>query len=211
MITPNLVSKYFQASLLLFFFVLTFFIQPAFGHHPFLMDDSYQVSVWQSLFSGIAHPLLGPDHLLFILGIGLVGLTKSKKSILPLLAVGLGGSLLVQLQPLPDFLTPWAEALVSLSLAIEGLIALNFLSTKWLLPMFALHGYLLGSTIVGAEPSPLIGYFGGLLFVQGSLLLVVTSASQKVFHKLLRAKDRITLAGIWIGIGLAFSWVALIE
>ena len=211
MTRPNVVSKHFQASLLPLFFALTFFIQPAFGHHPFLMDESYQASVWQSFFSGIAHPLLGPDHLLFILGIALVGLTKGQKSILPLLAVGLGGSLLVQLQPLPDFLTAWAEALVSLSLAIEGLIVLNLLSTKWLLPMFALHGYLLGSTIVGAEPSPLIGYFCGLLFVQGSLLLGVTSVSKKVAHRLLRAKDRITLAGIWIGIGLAFSWVALIE
>ena len=75
--------------------------------------------------------------------------------------------------------------------------------------MFALHGYLLGSTIVGAEPTPLIGYFFGLLLAQGSLLLVVTATSQKVIKKF-DINSRNLVAGIWIGIGLAFSWVAII-
>ena len=60
---------------------------------------------------------------------------------------------------------------------------LNLLSPKWLLPLFALHGYLLGSTIVGAEATPLIGYFFGLLLAQGSLLLLVIATSQKVINR----------------------------
>ncbi len=206
---PFFVSKQFPAALVPLFFLLTFLADPVLAHHPFGMGDSSGLSAWQALLSGAGHPLLGPDHLLFMLGIILVGIKKTKQWVLPLLAVGLAGSALVQFQPLPDVLASWAEALVSLSLAIEGLIVLNLLSSKWLLPMFALHGYLLGSTIVGAEPTPLIGYFLGLLLAQGSLLLLVTAISQKVTN-IFDITIRNLLAGIWIGIGLAFSWVALI-
>ena len=174
-----------------------------------IRDRSTDLSGWQALLSGIGHPLLGPDHLLFMLGIALVGLKRSIKWIFPLLALGLAGSALVQLQPLPDLVAPWAEALVSLTLAVEGLIVLNLVSTKWLLPMFSLHGYLLGSTIVGAEPTPLIGYFSGLLLAQLFLLLLVTQSTQLVIDKF-GLNGRNLFAGIWIGIGLAFSWVAVI-
>ncbi len=190
--------------------LLIFSTGPGLAHHPFGMGDSSELSAWQALLSGVGHPLLGPDHLLFMLGIALVGFKKTKTWLFPLLAVGLAGSALVQLQPLPDLLVPWAEALVSLSLAIEGLIVLNLLSSKCLFPMFALHGYLLGSTIVGAEPSPLIGYFLGLLLAQGSLLLAVIAVSQEAIHRL-GVKGRNLFAGIWIGIGLAFSWTTLIQ
>ena len=78
-----------------------------------------------------------------------------------------------------------------------------------LLPMFSLHGYLLGSTIVGAEPTQLIGYFSGLLLAQLFLLLLVTQSTQSIIDKF-GLNGRNLFAGIWIGIGLAFSWVAVI-
>ena len=39
---------------------------PALAHHPFGMGDSSELTAWQGLLSGIGHPLLGPDHLLFL-------------------------------------------------------------------------------------------------------------------------------------------------
>ncbi len=204
-----LVRKYSLAVLTPLFLLLTFLSNSALAHHPFGMGESTDLSGWQALLSGIGHPLLGPDHLLFMLGIALVGLKRSIKWIFPLLALGLAGSALVQLQPLPDLVAPWAEALVSLTLAVEGLIVLNLVSTKWLLPMFSLYGYLLGSIIVGAESTPLIGYFLGLLLAQLFLLLIVTQSTQSVVDKF-GLNGRNLLAGIWIGIGLAFSWVAVI-
>ena len=198
------------AALFLLFCLLTFLADSALAHHPFGMGDSSELSTWQALLSGVGHPLLGPDHLLFMLGIGFVGLKRTKNWVIPLLSVGLAGSALVQFLPLPDVLAPWAEAIVSLSLAIEGLIILNFLNSKWLLPMFALHGYLLGSTIVGAEPTPLIGYFLGLLLAQGSFLLIATTLSKKIINWL-GGNGRLLTSGVWVGIGLAFSWVALVN
>ena len=160
--------------------------------------------------SGIGHPLLGPDHLLFLLAIALIGLQRPRSWVLPLLGAGLGGSVLSQFIPLSDVVAPWAEALVSLSLVVEVLRALSVASTAWLLPLVALHGFLLGSTIVGAEPTPLLTYFLGLLIGQGALLFVTTSWSKVLLEGLGSQGQRLG-AGIWIGIGMAFAWVALID
>jgi urease accessory protein len=183
---------------------------PAFAHHPFGMGDSSQLTGWTGLVSGIGHPLLGPDHLLFLLAISFIGLKRPTAFILPMLAIGLGGSLISQFIPLPDAVAPWAEALVSLSLVAEGFIALSVAPATWLLPLFGLHGFLLGSTIVGAEPTPLLTYFLGLLIGQGVLLALVCSLSKTVINRLGEQGRRLG-AGIWIGIGIAFAWVALID
>ena len=183
---------------------------PAHAHHPFGMGDSTDLSALQGLLSGIGHPLLGPDHLLFLLAIALIGLPRPRTWVLPLLAAGLGGSVLSQFIPLPDAVAPWAEALVSLTLAAEGLMALFAIPSSLLLPLVALHGFLLGSTIVGAEPTPLFTYFLGLLIGQGGLLLVVTSWSQSLLERIGAQGQRLG-AGIWMGIGMAFAWVALID
>ena len=183
---------------------------PAHAHHPFGMGDSTDLSALQGLLSGIGHQLLGPDHLLFLLAIAFIGLQRPCAWVLPLLAAGLGGSVLSQVIPLSDAVAPWAEALVSLSLAVEGLMALTVASTSWLLPLVGLHGFLLGSTIVGAEPTPLLTYFLGLLIGQGALLLVVSSWSQSLLERIGVQGQRLG-AGFWMGIGMAFAWVALID
>ena len=155
-------------------------------------------------------PLQEPTHLLFLLAIAFIGLQRPRAWVIPLLAAGLGGSVLSQFIPLPDAVAPWAEAMVSLSLVVEGLMALTVASTRWLLPLVALHGFLLGSTIVGAEPTPLFTYFLGLLIGQGALLLVVSNWSKSLVERLGSQGQRLG-AGIWMGIGMAFAWVALID
>lgn len=183
-------------------------VAPALAHHPFGMAEGAELNGWQGLLSGIGHPLLGPDHLLFLVALAFVGLKRPKAWALPLLAVGLAGSGLAQLVSLPPAMTGWAEALTALSLALEGLVALSVLPSAWLLPLFGLHGFLLGGMMVGAEPTPLLAYFAGLMLGQGALLLLVTSLSQRLLAWL-GADGRRLAAGIWIGIGCALAWVAL--
>ena len=192
------------------FLTVVLIASPAWAHHPFGMGDSTALTPWQGLISGIGHPLLGPDHLLFLLAIALIGLKRPLAWVLPLLAIGLFGSLVSQFIPLPDAMAPWAEALVSLSLAVEGLIALTVLSPLWLFPLIALHGFLLGSTIVGAETTPLLTYFLGLFLGQGALLLLIAAWSKGLLARLGSQGQRLG-AGIWMGIGMAFAWVALID
>lgn len=206
---PFSLGQYFFAVVFSVFCFFVFTNESVLAHHPFEMGNSLELSFWKALVSGIGHPLVGPDHLLFMIGIVFVGLKRTKKLVLPLLFVGLAGSVFVQFLPLSEFWDPWAELFVSLSLAIEGFIILNVLSSYWLFPMFALHGYLLGSTIIGAEPTPLLGYFGGLLLAQGCFLFFLISISREVINRV-TFNFRNLLAGIWIGIGLAFSWTIVI-
>ena len=70
-------------------------------------------------------------------------------------------------------------------------------------------GYVLGGTVVGAEPTPLLTYFLGLLVGQGALLLIVAGGSRSVLSAL-QDNGRRVIAGIWIGIGAAFAWSVLI-
>ena len=125
------------------------------------MGDSAALTPLQGLLSGIGHPLLGPDHLLFLLAIAFIGLQRPRAWVIPLLAAGLGGSVLSQFIPLPDAVAPWAEAMVSLSLVVEGLMALTVASTRWLLPLVALTWFSAGQHHRWCGTHPAVHLFPG--------------------------------------------------
>ena len=181
---------------------------PAWAHHPFEGVAADKLSAFQGLISGLGHPLLGTDHLLFLIAIVFVGLRQPLRWVLPLLAAGLSGSLLMQLVPLPEAMTAVAEAGVSLSLALEGLIALGCLPTGLLLPLIALHGYLLGGMVIGAEPTPLLAYGVGLFLAQGAVLLTAARLSRTAMAWLGQS-GRNWLAALWVGLGAALTWSAI--
>ena len=103
------------------------------AHHPFGMEE-LSLSPIQGFLSGVGHPLLGPDHFLFLVALMLVGWDQPRRWIPTLLAVGLLGSALAQVVVIPEALVLPTEALVSLSLVVEGLVILGTLSTGWLYP-----------------------------------------------------------------------------
>ena len=67
---------------------------------------------------------------------------------------------------------------------------------------------LLGSTIVGAEATPLPP-ISLVCFGPGQLLLPL--AWSQTLSQRLGAQGQRLGAGIWMGIGMAFAWVALID
>ena len=138
---------------------------PALAHHP--MESMALVpSPVSGLLSGLAHPLLGPDHLLFLIALALVGFQRSMRWTMALLLVGLSATALgLWLPGLPG-----AEALVSLSLVVEGLVIVGRLPALSLIPAFALHGYVLSASVIGWESTPIAFYLLGLLLSQGALL-----------------------------------------
>ena len=181
---------------------------PAFAHHPFEGVEASQLAPVQGLISGLGHPVLGPDHLLFLVALAFLGLKRPMRWVLPLLAVGLGGSLVSQLLPLAPSVSAIAEVGVALSLAVEGLIGLGVLPAALLVPLIALHGYLLGSMVVGAEATPLLAYGAGLLISQGAVLLFATAASRQL-SSWIGSQGRRIAALAWIGIGAALAFSAL--
>jgi urease accessory protein len=172
---------------------------PALAHHP--MESMALVpSPVSGLISGLAHPLLGPDHLLFLIALALVGFQRSMRWTMALLLVALG----LWLPGLPG-----AEALVSLSLVVEGLVIVGRLPALSLIPAFALHGYVLSASVIGWESTPIAFYLLGLLLSQGALL-TLSLVGLRRFSQELPLSQKQLLAGVMVGIGAAFTWTALV-
>lgn len=178
---------------------------PASAHHLMELFHQEQPTPLAGLLSGLGHPLLGPDHLLFLLALALVGLQRSSRWMLSLLAVGLLGSLVGLMTPQ----LPGAELLVALTLVVEGLVVVGRLPAALLVPSFALHGYVLSAAVIGWEPTAIGAYLVGLLLSQGTLLLLSLGVMRQTAMAL-APSTRLLLAGSLMGIGAAFSWSLLV-
>lgn len=180
---------------------------PAAGQAHHLMDLSAQQAPdgLSGLLSGLAHPLLGPDHLLFLLALGLVGLRESRGWMLALLTTGLVASGLGCW--LPGL--PGAETLVALSLVVLGLVLCGRLPRWTLLPAFALHGYVLSASVIGWETTPLLAYGAGLLLSQ-ALLLSLSLGVVRAWSQRLAIPQLRLCAGLLMGVGAAFAWTTLV-
>ena len=177
---------------------------PVQAHHAMEILN-LPVNPLSGLISGLAHPVLGADHLVFLLALSLVGLRARAGWMLALLAVGLLGSGLGLL--LPGL--PGAELLVALSLTVEALVVLGRLPVAVLLPAMALHGYVLSGAVLGWSAMPVGAYLLGLLVSQGALLLVALVALRKTSDAL-RPGLRHWLAAALIGLSAAGSLAAVL-
>jgi urease accessory protein len=144
---------------------------PAAAHHA--MGGKTPSNLIEGLLSGLAHPIIGLDHLAFILAAGLVvGICRLHVAT-PLVFVGasmLGVALHLQGVDLPG-----AELVVGASVLLVGaLIARGAaVATGAWLALFAtaglFHGYAYGEAVVGAELGPVWAYLLGLTIVQTAI------------------------------------------
>jgi urease accessory protein len=142
--------------------------QPVWAHH--VMGGMMPQTFLQGLLSGFGHPMIGLDHLAFIIGVGLLSLRFKQRYLLPLAFVAAtlaGTGIHLQLINLPA-----VELCIALSVVIMGilLIADAKLPLALTAALFALaglfHGYAYGESIVGAETSPLLAYLLGFGLIQ---------------------------------------------
>lgn len=177
---------------------------PASAHH--LMDlTGLKPGPLAGVLSGLAHPILGPDHLLFLLAIGLVGIVHPFRWVLALLGCGLVGNALGLALPGLGFVEP----LVALSVALTGLVLARRLPAPVLAPAFLLHGYALSGAVLGWEPTAIGFYLVGLLISQALLLAVALTAVRRWRQQASSGALSLT-AGLLMGLGLAFTWSALV-
>jgi urease accessory protein len=181
------------------------------AHHP--MGGTTPQTLWQGLLSGFGHPIIGLDHLAFVVAMGLLAAPLARGALMPLafLAAGaVGASLHVAGAGLP-----FAEAAVALSvLALGGLIlARRPVPTPALAALFAaaglFHGHALAESIVGAEPAPLAAYFVGLVIVQWCISLAALHAARWIATERPGLERRaLTIAGAGtaiVGLGLLLA------
>ena len=152
--------------------VFTLTATAAQAHHA--MDGALPSSVGQGLLSGLAHPVIGLDHLAFIVAAGIVAGAAGLGLWLPILFVAASiGGVVLHLQAVD---LPLAELVIAASVVLAGVLLARGTAQAgrgvWL-PIVAIagifHGYAYGESIVGAEPTALWAYLAGLALVQSAI------------------------------------------
>lgn len=172
---------------------------PAFAHH--VMGGKLPGSFAQGLLSGLAHPVIGLDHLGAIVGVGILAAVAGRSiGMVAVFSVAMIAGVGVHLAKVD---IPASELLVGLStLAIGALvIARPAIGAAAAAALFALagllHGYALGESIVGAETSPLVAYLVGLLVIQTLIAMAAYALAARVAT--LRPA-RLTVAGALVAL-----------
>ncbi len=182
---------------------------PAFAHHA--MGGKMPATFFQGFLSGIAHPLIGLDHLAFIIAVGLLAAIERKGVLIPIafvLAAMLGTGV-----HLAKFALPQVELFVSGSILLFGILLTmkdspNTIVVAGLSAIAGIfHGYAYGESIFGAEMTPLLAYLTGFTLIQLAVSLSAFSIGKNLVLKGLTelASTKFRPAG-WVicGIGLTF-------
>lgn len=141
---------------------------PALAHH--LMGGTMPATFLQGLLSGLGHPIIGLDHLAFVVAVGLASALARRPALLPIAFIA--GTLAGCAAHIARLDLPFAEHIIALGIiGAAALLALRPRAPAGLLAglFFALgifHGYAYGESIVGAEPAPLTAYLLGFSIVQ---------------------------------------------
>jgi urease accessory protein len=151
----------------------------AYAHHP--TGGMTPATFAEGLLSGLAHPIIGPDHLVMLLLVGAY-CGAYRQGIGPLVsfvvAASIGCLAHAARLDLPHVETGIAVSLLVLGIAACAISGSSRGTTAVVLGAVGLlHGYAYGEAIVGAETSPLVAYLLGLSLVQlgvASLLSYIT-------------------------------------
>jgi len=178
---------------------------PAFAHH--LMGGRTPASFAEGLLSGLGHPIIGLDHFAAVVAVGCIAAAHRAA---PVLAIGFVMAMMAGVAVhLQGVTVPAAEILVALSVIGLGVIMLRdrTMPAGAALSLFVivglLHGYVLGESIFGAEPTPRYAYLLGLAIIQSAVVLVAMWVARKIAQSRRQlATLRLVGAGI-AGIGLA--------
>jgi len=158
----------------LFLFTLLAVPGVALAHHP--LGGATPATLVEGLLSGIGHPVIGFDHLAFILVAAIFAWLLGKP--IQLLMVFIVASALSVFAVSQGMTLPGVESAVLLSLAIAGLVLMLATRVPALVAAFFVaaagiaHGAAYGDAIIGAETTPLAAYLVGIVLAQGMIALL---------------------------------------
>jgi urease accessory protein len=184
------------------------FAIPVAAHHP--MGGDAPTNAFEGIMSGLAHPIVGVDHVAFIVATGLLAALKPQGFWIPIAFVltSLAGTGI----HLINVDLPALELLISLSVLGFGiLLTLNKIPNLSLLIGLAaisglFHGYAYGEAIIGAEMTPIVAYLLGFTTIQ-ILVAIATYRIGQAFSSQVAAQIApwVRSAGFVIcGVGAAF-------
>ena len=171
--------------------VFTMSAVPALAHHP--LGGMPMETLTDGLLSGVGHPVLGFDHLFFVIAVGIAALYTGHTKLAT--AAYIGAMMLGCLLMSFGVGLPVKEFVIGISLLVVGGILLSGRATSLapavgLFAVFGLfHGSAFGDTIAaqeaGAGATVLVGYLVGLGLLQYGLALLAGF----VVHHLLKATE----------------------
>ncbi|MBO0332325.1 HupE/UreJ family protein [Sneathiella sp. CAU 1612] len=179
----------------------------AFAHHP--MGGATPSTLMEGLLSGFGHPIIGVDHLAFVVLVGLAAVFLTRKYVAPLAFIfgTVAGCLLIT----NGTALPYAELVITGSVVLLGAMVMSGrkIPSGVYLAIFAIaglfHGGAYGEAIVGAENSPLVAYLVGFAAIQYSIAIGAGFVVEKFWHATEAAAAKPRIAGaVAAGIGVAF-------
>ena len=188
---------------------------PTLAHHP--NGGEIPSTFADGFLSGLGHPVIGIDHLVFVIAIGLLAALSNKLGlIIPIsfaLATALGTGIHLQSVdlPLPELVISASVLVMGIFLAKENKTNLALLTVIGAIAGI-FHGYAYGESIVGAETVALGAYLFGFCLIQLGISAIAFYVG-KVMLKRPRINAILPLrfAGFTIcGVGFAFLSSAIL-
>ena len=181
---------------------------PALAHHP--NGSEVPSNFIEGFLSGIGHPVIGIDHLVFTIAIGLLAALSSRLGmIIPtafIVATALGTVIHLQSVDLPA-----AELFISASVLLMGIFLAKEkqVNPTLVAALSALagifHGYAYGESIVGAETTALGAYLLGFCLIQLGISAIAFYLGKRIIAQPHKSAILLRFAGFTIcGIGFAF-------
>ncbi len=200
-------SFVFRRSELWFAAILCCFaaVNPAFAHHA--MGGITPFTFGQGLISGFAHPVIGFDHLAFILAAGAASAFIGARFVTPLVFVG--ATLVGCALQLRGIALPMSEMVIAGSVLLIGALVMSGAAVSGALyaVLFGIaglfHGGAYGSSIVGAEQTPLIAYLIGFAAIQAIIALAAMAGTRMVWTSAQAVPLRLA-GGVVAGVGATF-------
>lgn len=181
---------------------------PALAHHP--SGGEVPDTFMAGLMSGLGHPVIGIDHLVFVIAVGLLAISSKKLgAMIPVafvVATALGT--LIHLQSIS---LPVPELIISASILVAGIfLARENRDNPILLAVIAaiagiFHGYAYGESIIGAETTALGAYLLGFCAIQLGISAIAFTVGKWTIARPDKSLLLLRFAGFTIcGVGLAF-------
>lgn len=184
---------------------------PALAHHP--LDGRLPANFFEGIMSGFGHPMIGIDHLAFVIASGLMALGIAGGIMIPIafvIATAMGAVI-----HLASIDLPFPEIFIAASVVLFGVLLIlrgkkrqdrnyTFVISSLAALAGLFHGFAYGEGIFGAEPTPLVAYLIGFTTIQLAISLGAYLFATKL-SKTISVKYLTRLAGCAIAaIGTIF-------
>lgn len=174
---------------------------PAFAHHP--LGGEKMTTVAQGVLSGLAHPVIEFDHLVFLVAFGLLLVGQSR--IVFMASVFIGCSMIGVVGRYHLGAPNDLEMVIAASVVAAGLLLWTKSTWRHQVVQAALiaglafaglaHGLAFGESIIGSETTILGGYLLGLALIQLALVVCVSTIGRAFFKFGLPGDLRLRTAG----------------